>query len=70
MVSVSCSCAVSSFRSVEYGAPSFCAGSHVRLTTGALQSGQGYFLNLKNKRPPRFAVSAVVDDKSVVSCNP
>ncbi|KAG2255670.1 hypothetical protein Bca4012_092616 [Brassica carinata] len=67
MVSVSCSCAVSSFCSVEYRAPSFCAGSHVRLTTRALQIGQGYFLNLKNKSPHRFAVSAVVDDKSVVT---
>nr|VDD54586.1 unnamed protein product [Brassica oleracea] len=68
MVSVSCSCAVSSFCSVEYRAPSFCAGSHVRLTTRALQIGQGkllcYFLNLKNKSPHRFAV---VDDKSVVT---
>lgn len=27
----------------------------------------GYFLNLKNKSPHRFAVSAVVDDKSVVT---
>ncbi|CAN6893180.1 unnamed protein product [Brassica oleracea] len=64
MVSVSCSCAVSSFCSVEYRAPSFCAGSHVRLTTRALQIGQGYILNLKNKSPHRFAV---VDDKSVVT---
>ncbi|KAG2314695.1 hypothetical protein Bca4012_065504 [Brassica carinata] len=67
MVSVSCSCAVSSFRSVEFGVPSFCAGSHVRLTTRALQIGQGYFLNFKNRRPHRLAVSAVVDDKSVVT---
>uniref|UniRef100_A0A1J3GAC7 Uncharacterized protein, chloroplastic n=1 Tax=Noccaea caerulescens TaxID=107243 RepID=A0A1J3GAC7_NOCCA len=62
---------VSSFRSLEIGArivpPLIFAGNHVRVTSGSLRIGQGCCLNFNLKTPPRFAISAVVDDKSVVA---
>ncbi|VVB11623.1 unnamed protein product [Arabis nemorensis] len=75
MVSVllqsSCSRPVSSFRTVEFGtrttvAPLLFAGNHVRVTSDAFRIREGCFLNLKHGTPQRFAISAVVDDKSVV----
>lgn len=75
MVSVlfqsSCSCSLSSFRSVKFGArlvsPLYFAGNHVHVTSGSLPIGKGSLLNLKSERPQRFVISAVVDDKSVVA---
>ncbi|EOA40549.1 hypothetical protein CARUB_v10009279mg [Capsella rubella] len=76
MVSVlfqsSCSCSLSSFRSVQFGArlvsPLYFAGSHVHVTSsGGLRIEQGCLLNFKGERSQRFVVSAVVDDKSIVA---
>ncbi|ESQ33310.1 hypothetical protein EUTSA_v10004308mg [Eutrema salsugineum] len=71
MVSVSCSCPVSSFRSVELGArivpPLFFVGNHGRVTSGSLRIREGCFLNFKSENPQRFAISAVVGNKNVVA---
>ncbi|CAH8254546.1 unnamed protein product [Arabidopsis lyrata] len=75
MVSVlfqsSCSCSLSNFPSVKFGArvvsPLYFAGNHVHVTSGGLPIGKGSLLNFKSERPQRFVISAVVDDKSVVA---
>ncbi|CAE5959384.1 unnamed protein product [Arabidopsis arenosa] len=75
MVSVlfqsSCSCSLSNFPSVKFGArvvsPLYFARNHVQITSGGLPIGKGSLLNFKSERPQRFVISAVVDDKSVVA---